>query len=403
VTTRPAPRIRVLFFESGRRGGSVHRLRSILERLDPDRFEGGFVSWYRDGAAARLFALPRLFCRRSIGLRGERPDTFKHLLGLPVPTPFAAYYYLVSRRIVRRHAPDVVYVNTGLGFHEPAILVASRSGVPVVCHLRSSARLDRDELRSGARVTRFVTSSRWGASHFAGELGRPQGDFDSVYEGIDLPAFDAQVSAEAAPQLPPGPLYVCLVGSLIERKRPLVAVQALAAARRRRPELRLVLAGDGPLRREVERLVTLLGLEEAVLRLGNVAAVPALLSRCQLGLLVSASEGMPNAVMEYMAARLPVVTSSVPGVDELVEHGRTGIIVPDPLAPEAIAEALCELAASAARRADFGDAGRRKIEGVEFSVETEARAVSDVIARASGSTPAGRGASTAPISSLGSR
>jgi len=393
----PPPRIRVLFFESGRRGGSVYRLQSILERLDPDRFEGGFVSWYRDGAAARLFGLPRLFCRRGIGLRGERPDTFKHLLGLPLPTPFAAYYYVVSRRIIGRHAPDVAYVNTGLGLHEPAILAASRAGVPVVCHLRSSARLEHDELRSAARVTRFVTSSRWGAAHFAWELGRPARDFDYVYEGIDLPAFDVRAGAEAAPPLPPGPLYVCLVGSLIERKRPLVAIQALAVARRRRPELRLVLAGDGPLRREVERLVRALDLEEAVLRLGGVAAVPALLAQCHAGLLVSASEGMPNAVMEYMAARLPVVSSSVPGVDELVEHGRTGIIVPDPLTPEAVAEGLCELATSAPRRAAFGAAGRRKIEGPEFSVETEARGVSDVIARVSGVPPGGRGAATRAI------
>jgi glycosyltransferase involved in cell wall biosynthesis len=97
--------------------------------------------------------------------------------------------------------------------------------------------------------------------------------------------------------------------------------------------------------------------------------------------------------MEYMAARLPVVTSSVPGVDELVEHGRTGMIVPDPLTPEAVAEHLCELASGAARRAEFGVAGRRKIEGPQFSVETEARGVSEVIVRASGFPP-GHGEST---------
>ncbi len=394
---RRSPRIRVLFFESGRRGGSVYRLQSILERLDRDRFEGGFVSWYRDGAAARLFGLPRLFCRRGIGLRGERPDTFKHLLGLPLPTPFAAYYYLVSRRIIGRHAPDVAYVNTGLGFHEPAILAASRAGVPVVSHLRSSARLDADELRSAVRVTRFVTCSRWGVAHFADELERSEGEFDFVHDGIDLATFDLRAFQEAAPALPPGPLYVCLVGSLIERKRPLLAIQALAVARRRCPELRLVLAGDGPLRHEVERLVGLLDLEQAVLRLGSVAAVPALLARCHVGLLMSTSEGMPNAVMEYMAARLPVVSSSVPGVDELVEHGRTGIIIPDPLAPEAVAKALCELGTNAAHRAALGAAGRRKIEGPEFSVETEARGVSDVILRASGLLAGGRGASVETV------
>ena len=46
-------------------------------------------------AAARLFAMAQpLFCRASLGLQGERPDTFKHILGQPLPTPFALYYYL---------------------------------------------------------------------------------------------------------------------------------------------------------------------------------------------------------------------------------------------------------------------------------------------------------------------
>jgi glycosyltransferase involved in cell wall biosynthesis len=91
---------------------------------------------------------------------------------------------------------------------------------------------------------------------------------------------------------------------------------------------------------------------------------------------------MPNAVMEYMAAGLPVVTSAVPGVDELVDHGRTGIVVPNPTTPDAIAEALLALAESADRRASLGRAGREKIAGEAFGVEAEARAVGDVLVKA---------------------
>src|SRR5262245_37952981 len=107
---QPARPTRALFFESGRGGGSVYRLKSILERLDPDRFEAGFVSWYDDRAAAELFQVEALYCRESLGLRGERPDTFKHLLGLPLPTPFSFYYYAKSRSALHRHRPDVAYV-----------------------------------------------------------------------------------------------------------------------------------------------------------------------------------------------------------------------------------------------------------------------------------------------------
>jgi glycosyltransferase involved in cell wall biosynthesis len=381
VAVRPGHRIKVLFVESGRRGGSVFRLKSILERLDPGRFEAGLLSWYRDRAAARLYQVESLFCRRTLGLRGEQPDTIKHLGGLQLPTPFGFYYYLVSRSLIARHQPHVAYFNTGIEGHEPAILAASRAGVPVVCHIRSSHKLNRDGRLAARRVGRFVTSSRWGMQQFAGELERPLGDFDCVYEAIDLRSFDLRARQEMPPPLPDGPLYVCLVGSLIARKRPVLAIQGLAAARGRCPDLRLVLAGEGPLGGEVERQVKLAQLETAVIRLGNVSAVPALLRRCHVGLLASESEGMPNAVMEYMAAGLPVVTSSVPGVDELVDHGSTGLIVPDPLTPQSIADALCELANDTGQRASFGRAARTKIERHEFRPEAEVAGVSNVLVK----------------------
>jgi glycosyltransferase involved in cell wall biosynthesis len=359
-------------------------LKSILERLDTERFEAGFVSWYSDHAAARLFELKTPFCRHSLGLRTEQPDTFKHALGLAVPTPFALYYYLSSRLLIGRHQPDVAYMNTGIGGYEPAIVAADQLGVPVVCHLRRSRTLDSDERRAARRVARFVASSRWGVRHIEEQLGRPATDVDYVPEGIDLTGFDARAGSGAPPALPAGPVYVCIVGSLIARKRPLLAIEAFARARPRYSGLRLVLAGDGPLRDHVEQAVRAAGLETSVLRLGYVGAVPALLRRCHVGLLVSESEGMPNAVMEYMAAGLPVVTSAVPGVDELVDHGRTGLIVPDPIAPDAVAEALLALAVSADRRASFGRAGREKIEEEVYRVETESRGVADVLLRAAG-------------------
>jgi glycosyltransferase involved in cell wall biosynthesis len=372
-------RVRALFFESGRRGGSVNRLKSILERLDSERFEGGFVAWYEDFTASRLFELGGMFCRHSLRLRREDPDRF---LGLAVPTPFALYYYFASRRIVRDYRPDVAYMNNGIGGHAPAIRAANRAGVPVVCHVRHSDSLSRADRRSARRVARFVASSQWGARHFERQLGRPAADFDCVYEAIDLPTFDARARGEAPPELPGGPVYVCLVGSLIARKRPLLAIQALAIAHRRQPQLRLVLAGDGPLRAEVERCVQRAGIESLVVRLGTVQAVPALLRQCHLGLLVSESEGMPNAVMEYMAAGLPVVSSAVPGVEELVHHGHTGLIVPNPLGPEAVAEALLAIASRPDQRALLGNAGRARIESDAFSVDTEANGVGQVLLKA---------------------
>jgi glycosyltransferase involved in cell wall biosynthesis len=379
-------KIRVLFFESGRRGGSVFRLRSVLERVDRERFEAGYVSYYSDQLAASLFEVNGLFCRRSLRLRGEQPDVFKHPLGLAVPTPFAFYYFLVSLIVLARHRPDVAYMNTGIDGHQPAIWAARLLRIPVVCHIRTSRPLSRNERRMAKHVRRFVACTRWGAEHYGAELGRGASGVDLVYDGIDLDAFDARTRQEAPPSLPDGPLYVCQVGSLIPRKRPGLAVEAVALARRRCPELRLVLVGDGPLRDELAHTLAEPSLGAAIIMFGHVREIPALLRRCLIGLLVSEHEGLPNVVMEYMAAGLPVVVAPLPGIDELVLHEETGLIVQG-ASPTLLAESLLRLALSPARRAAFGRAGRLRIEQGPFRVESEARAIEGVLARATENAP----------------
>jgi glycosyltransferase involved in cell wall biosynthesis len=376
-----ARRIRVLFFESGRRGGSIFRLRSVLERADPERFEMGFVSYYSDRSASCLFELGRLFCRVSLGLRGEPPDVFKHALGLEVPMPFAIYYFMVSLLVLWRHRPAVAYMNTGIDGHQPAIWAARLLRIPVVCHIRTSRPLTRNERRHAKYVRRFVASSAWGAEQYSAQLGCAASDMDYVHDAVDVDAFDARARSGTAPALPGEQLYVCQVGSLISRKRPLLAVEAVALARQRCPALRLVLAGDGPLLDELDRLLRDPRLGPAVHVLGHVGEVPALLRRCHIGLLVSEHEGMPNAVIEYMAACLPVVVSPVPGIDELVVNGRTGLIV-DPPSAERLAESLLQLALSPETREAWGRAGRRRVEEGPFRLETETRAIESVLERA---------------------
>jgi glycosyltransferase involved in cell wall biosynthesis len=89
--------------------------------------------------------------------------------------------------------------------------------------------------------------------------------------------------------------------------------------------------------------------------------VPAILARAQIGLLCPRAEGLSNAVIERMAAGLPVVVTDARGHRELVRHGERGIEVPVG-APRALAEALAELAASKAVRLQMGAAGRAFVE-----------------------------------------
>lgn len=367
--------MRVLFVETGRRGGSVLRLLTLLQRLDRNRFHAGVLSMYRDEAAARLFELDGLFCQAHLGVsRENQPDIFRLPGGIPVPTPFALYFLARSLALMRRHRPDIAYINTGIDPNQPAIVAARWLGIPVVCHIRMTRPLPRHERPFVPWLARIVTLSRWAEAFYRDDLGVPAERVCTVYDGTDLTVFDRRYRESPDLRLPAGPLYVCLVGSLNERKRPDLALEAFRLASARCPGLRLVLAGDGLLRRELERRVSALGLQEAVIIPGTVRNVPALLRQCHIGLLVSEREGMPNAVQEYMAARLPVVMTALPGAEELVQHEASGLIL-SRSTPGDIADALVRLAGSAELRERFGTTGRRLVERDEFQVEREVRSI----------------------------
>jgi glycosyltransferase involved in cell wall biosynthesis len=92
------------------------------------------------------------------------------------------------------------------------------------------------------------------------------------------------------------------------------------------PNVRLVLAGDGPQRSEIESLIAQLGLADHVRLLGTRRDIARLLSAADVFLLTSISEGIPLTVIEAMAAGIPVVATDVGGVAELVKHGTTGYL-----------------------------------------------------------------------------
>ena len=133
-------------------------------------------------------------------------------------------------------------------------------------------------------------------------------------------------------------LIVC-IARLAERKGLPDLIDAVALLARRRPLLRLVILGSGPLRSALLDRVTQAGITDRVAFLGQRDDVPDILHAADVLVLTSRREGVPRAVMEAMAAGLPVVGTDAVGTRELVRDGETGRLVPfgD---PPAIAEAI---------------------------------------------------------------
>jgi glycosyltransferase involved in cell wall biosynthesis len=157
-------------------------------------------------------------------------------------------------------------------------------------------------------------------------------------------------------------LRLLAVGRLVRVKGHAVLLDALAAARAAGLHATLTIVGDGPERDALARKLVRLGLQEHVRLAGAVGQdeMRTEYERADVLCLPSFAEGLPVVLMEAMAMELPVIASAVMGIPELVEHERTGLLVP-PGRPDALARALERLAREPLLRASLGRAGRRAV------------------------------------------
>jgi glycosyltransferase involved in cell wall biosynthesis len=196
-------------------------------------------------------------------------------------------------------------------------------------------------------------------------VGLPAAKIDVVPYGLDaLPG--AWATNEPLP-LPEAARVLLCVSRLEPQKGVETAVRALAIVRRRRPDAVLVVLGEGPERDALERLVTRLGLAGSVFLPGRVGDVAAWYRRCELLVHPALWEGFGLALLEAMLAARPVVAAAGTSAEELVEDGRTGLIVRS-AGPEPLADALLRLFEQPELAAAFGQAGLERARA-EFSVE----------------------------------
>lgn len=185
-----------------------------------------------------------------------------------------------------------------------------------------------------------------------------------VRNGIDLPAFDAAARGELSSAIPAGRPTVVVVGNLYPVKGHLDLIEAVERVRNQLPDLLVLCAGEGPMRAKLEQQIAERGLRQTLLLLGQRADVPALLARGNVACLASHAEGLSDALIEAMAASLPVVATAVGGNLELVRDGgpdASGHLVAAHK-PEQLAERLVGLLRDPDRARALGAAGRKRVE-----------------------------------------
>jgi glycosyltransferase involved in cell wall biosynthesis len=245
-------------------------------------------------------------------------------------------------RLFRRERPDVVHTHSSkagiLGR-----LAARVAGVPVVVHTvhgwsfhDDMGALPRALAIAAERLAARLTSALVVVCAHDADLGRRArigrpGSYRLVRSGIDLAAMRTgagRAEARALLGVPDGTPLIGTVTRLCRQKDPGALVRAARRIVDDRPEVHLVVVGDGPTRAEVSALVHALGLVANVTLLGNRADVAAILPAFDAFVLTSRWEGLPRVVIEAMAAGVPVVATDVGGVSEVVRDGVSGLLVP---------------------------------------------------------------------------
>jgi glycosyltransferase involved in cell wall biosynthesis len=277
-------------------------------------------------------------------------------------------------RYLREHNFAVVHQHFGARSVRRLIKAASRARLLVHLH----GRIDE-----GGSVGKTPIAV-WGADAVIAvsrSVALQVAKFDPiiVYAGVAAPGNGA-----GAQRLAPETVVIGTACRLVPLKGLSDLLRAVAELRPEFPNLRLEIAGRGPLQGDLEREADQLGLAEQVCFLGWQTDLGTILRSWDIFVLPSLDEGFGMAVLDAMAEGLPVVSTSVGGLPELVEDGRTGYLVP-PHDPLALAWALRCLMLEPERRSAHGAAGRERVRN-RFSADrmaAEIRAVYDTLVKCS--------------------
>ena len=194
--------------------------------------------------------------------------------------------------------------------------------------------------------------------------------------GLDLATLLALPHASAGDR---APVVFGYVGRFVPIKNLPLLLESFAAAHAEAPGTRLLLAGDGESRRDAEGWVASRGLQDAVQFVGWQHDLAALYRSIDVLVLTSLNEGTPVAAIEAMAAAVPVISTDVGGVGDVVLDERTGLLAPSGAADQ-LSRAMLRLARSAEERSRLGLAGRQMV-AARFTAERLVSDMSDIYRR----------------------
>jgi L-malate glycosyltransferase len=360
-TQRP----RRLFFllDSFMIGGTETQAVELARRLDPGRYQVTLGCLRREGPLLqRLAGTAVNIVEVSIGRGIDSPSGMLGVLQLAC--------LLRKQRIEILHAHDLWSNLVGMA-------AAMLARVPVTITSQRDLSHDAWYGTYRRRVLRYfqgrssmvLTNANAIRDGLIAKDGIPAETVCVIYNGVDLEGFqNARSNRESMFPGSAGKKLVVMVGNMISSvKGHPVLIAAASEIVQLHPETQFVLVGEGPRRSEFEAQVGAAGLKQNFLFLGRRSDVPQILACCDIAVLPSLAEGLPNAVLEYLAAGLPVVASALGGNLEVIKDGVSGLLVRSQ-DPHALGEALDRLLSDDQMASRLAQAGRERV-AESFSFE----------------------------------
>lgn len=235
------------------------------------------------------------------------------------------YYYF------RKFRPDVVFLNDQRECRL-AGAAAALAGVPLRIQRKGWPYLKnswRDRLVYSRPVNHVFCVSEQVRQEFLKLPGLESERISLLPNGVDLSKYTDATSSNLRTEqgLAEGTRIVGTIGRLVEQKGHDIFIRAAKRLLDSGVDAYFVIAGSGKIEQELRAMIKDLGLNDRILLLGFRHDLPSFLKGLDIFVFASLQEGMPNAVLEAMAAGLPIVASDIPGVRELIEPGVRGILV----------------------------------------------------------------------------
>ena len=384
-----SPPHRVLFTDAtqgGVLGGSLTGVLELIAHLDRRRFEPSLVLFEPKSIAADLRAqgldvhvLPSPSGPALVSRRSRPRRALARIMDLWRVVGFRA------RKLVQlfgEERPAIIYCSNGVGPSLPAVVAGALCGIPVICHFKGFGYPGL-EVRF---MSRWVDTAICMTDELA-EHARAQGirarRFLTIFDGIDhtacVPGAGASVRREFG--IPPDAPLVGIVGHIQRWKGQILAVEAVARARRQFPALRCLVVGGVhrvgvAYAEKLRERIDALDLKDHVVLTGARRDVLACMDAMDVVLHTSDREPFGRVLIEAMAVGRPVIAPCEGGPRVIVVDGKTGLLVP-PRDPDALSAAILELLADPLRRAAMGTAARARVEAV-FGIRQHVRAIEGV-------------------------